>query len=101
MKHPVDIYVGNRIRQHRHIRGLTQAELAETIGVKFQQVQKYENGTNRVSASRLYDIARALSTDIDMFFPDVDDKVSKFKLDADAKIDQLIISLLMQRRSRV
>ena len=55
---PVDVYVGDRIRQMRTLRGITQKELAGNIGVKFQQLQKYERGANRVSVSRLVMVAK-------------------------------------------
>jgi transcriptional regulator with XRE-family HTH domain len=68
MKHPVDVYVGKRIRQRRWIAGTTQQQLAEKVGIKFQQIQKYETGMNRVSASRLWDIAHALGVSVSFFF---------------------------------
>lgn len=68
MKHPVDIHVGKRIRQQRWLSGMTQQQLAERVGIKFQQIQKYETGINRVSASRLWDISRALGVPTSFFF---------------------------------
>ena len=68
MPRPEDIHVGTRIRQRRHICGLTQQQVAEAIGVKFQQLQKYETGANRVSASRLIDLSGALAVDAAYFF---------------------------------
>ena len=67
-KHPVDVHVGQRIRQRRWMTDTTQQQLAEKVGIKFQQIQKYETGMNRVSASRLWDIADALSCDVSFFF---------------------------------
>jgi len=58
MSHPVDVHVGKRIRHRRWMNGTTQQQLAERVGIKFQQIQKYETGMNRVSASRLWDIAQ-------------------------------------------
>jgi len=66
--HSVDVHVGNRIRARRKLRGLGQVALAQRIGVTFQQIQKYEMGANRVSASKLYEIARALQTPVGWFF---------------------------------
>ena len=66
--HSVDVHVGGRIRARRKLRGLGQVALAQRIGVTFQQIQKYEMGANRVSASKLYDIARALQTPVAWFF---------------------------------
>ena len=68
MKHPVDVHVGKRIRHRRWINGTTQQQLAEAVGIKFQQIQKYETGMNRVSASRLWDIAKVLGVDVSFFF---------------------------------
>lgn len=68
MAHIVDVHVGKRIRQRRWLVGMTQQKLAECVGIKFQQIQKYETGANRVSASRLWDIADALEVDVSFFF---------------------------------
>ncbi len=68
MKHPVDVHVGKRIRHRRWMVGMTQQQLGEIVGIKFQQIQKYETGMNRVSASRLWDIAAALDVSISFFF---------------------------------
>ncbi len=68
MAHKVDIHVGKRIRQRRWLTGMTQQKLAEMVGIKFQQIQKYETGANRVSASRLWDIADALDVNVAFFF---------------------------------
>ena len=68
MKHPVDVHVGKRIRHRRWLVGMTQQQLAENVGIKFQQIQKYETGMNRVSASRLWDIAASLSVPVSFFF---------------------------------
>ncbi|MBZ0124423.1 MAG: helix-turn-helix domain-containing protein [Roseovarius sp.] len=68
MPHPVDVHVGKRIRHRRWLAGMTQQQLAQSVGIKFQQIQKYETGANRVSASRLWDIADALDVDVSFFF---------------------------------
>ncbi|MEM8592539.1 MAG: helix-turn-helix transcriptional regulator [Pseudomonadota bacterium] len=68
MKHPVDVHVGKRIRHRRWMVGMTQQQLAEQVGIKFQQIQKYETGMNRVSASRLWDIAETLGVPVSFFF---------------------------------
>ncbi|MEP5153170.1 helix-turn-helix transcriptional regulator [Planktotalea sp.] len=72
MAHPVDEHVGKRIRHRRWLVGVTQQQLAEKVGIKFQQIQKYETGANRVSASRLWDIAEALEADVSFFFAGMD-----------------------------
>ena len=64
---PVDVYVGTRVKNRRLMLGLSQEALADLIGLTFQQTQKYERGTNRISVSRLIDISRALRTPIDFF----------------------------------
>ena len=63
-----DDHIGGRIRERRIMLGLTQQQLAEMIGVTYQQAHKYERGINRVSAGRLFEIARALSTPITYFY---------------------------------
>jgi transcriptional regulator with XRE-family HTH domain len=68
MKHHVDAHVGKRIRHRRWMVGMTQQQLADKVGIKFQQIQKYETGMNRVSASRLWDISEALGVPIAFFF---------------------------------
>ena len=68
MKHDVDVHVGNRIRHRRWLVGMTQQQLAEQVGIKFQQIQKYETGANRVSASRLWDIAKTMGVPVSFFF---------------------------------
>jgi len=68
----VDHHVSLRIRQRRIMLGLTQQQMAELIGVTYQQAHKYETGINRISAGRLYQIAQALGVDIGYFFDDVD-----------------------------
>ena len=70
MPHPVDVHVGKQIRALRHLNGVTQQQLAEAVGIKFQQIQKYETGFNRVSASRLHDIAKVLGVTVVTFFPE-------------------------------
>ena len=73
MKHPVDVHVGKRIRHRRWMVGMTQQQLAERVGIKFQQIQKYETGMNRVSASRLWDISEALGAPVSFFFEGISD----------------------------
>lgn len=69
----IDIEVGRRIRERRIALGMSQTELGRLAGVKFQQIQKYESGANRVSASRLYTIAAALGVTVTHFFEHVPD----------------------------
>jgi transcriptional regulator with XRE-family HTH domain len=73
--HPVDHHLGARVRLARAERGISQTALGESIGVTFQQIQKSERGTNRISASKLLRIAKALEKDISFFFNDVEEGV--------------------------
>jgi transcriptional regulator with XRE-family HTH domain len=69
---PIDIQVGARLRLRRNMLGLSQEKLAEAIGLTFQQVQKYERGTNRIGASRLHELSRVLDVPVSFFFDDTD-----------------------------
>lgn len=84
MPHLVDIHVGKRIRHRRWLAGMTQQQLAESVGIKFQQIQKYETGANRVSASRLWDIAAAMGVNVAFFFEGMDTAQSAAATDAPA-----------------
>jgi len=64
----IDRHVGARLRERRLLLGMSQQQLADALGITFQQVQKYENGTNRISASRLWDISCRLDVPIEWFF---------------------------------
>jgi transcriptional regulator with XRE-family HTH domain len=67
---PIDLHVGSRVRLRRMLLGMSQEKLGESLGITFQQIQKYEKGTNRVGASRLQQIARVLQTPVSFFFED-------------------------------
>ncbi len=69
----VDVHVGQRVRMRRLFKGMSQSDLARALGLTFQQVQKYERGMNRVSASRLYDLSRVLEVPVSFFFDDLPD----------------------------
>ena len=64
----IDIHLGNRLRRRRRLLGLTQQELAAAVGVRFQQIQKYECAGNRMSAARLWDLSLALEVSISYFY---------------------------------
>ncbi len=68
---PVDVHVGARLRVRRTLLGMSQTTLGEAIGLTFQQVQKYENGTNRISASRLFALSGVLDVTVEYFFDDM------------------------------
>lgn len=67
---PIDIHVGSRVRLRRNMLGMSQEKLGENLGITFQQIQKYEKGTNRVGASRLQAIAQVLKVPVSFFFED-------------------------------
>ena len=74
---PIDVHVGNRLRTRRTLLGLSQTAVADAVGLTFQQLQKYEKGANRISASRLYDLSQVLDVDITYFFDDIDRETEK------------------------
>ncbi|MBV9997467.1 MAG: helix-turn-helix transcriptional regulator [Caulobacteraceae bacterium] len=75
---PIDVHVGRRVRVRRHAVGLSQQALATQLGLTFQQVQKYERGANRISASKLFEISQILTIPVAYFFDG---------LDAEANVD--------------
>ena len=68
MTNDIDLYVGKRLRRRRRLLGLTQQALGDQVGIRFQQIQKYECGANRVSASRLFELSEALSVPVQHFY---------------------------------
>ncbi|MGF1639424.1 MAG: helix-turn-helix domain-containing protein [Rhodospirillales bacterium] len=76
----VDRHVGNRIRERRVMMGLSQQQMAQMIGVTYQQAHKYERGINRISAGRLYDIARVLRVPVGHFFEGLEGEPSEGEL---------------------
>lgn len=75
-RHPVDQHVGQRMRRARKDLGLSQTQLGDVLGITFQQVQKYERGANRVSASKLFEAARALGVTVSFFFEGLPDELN-------------------------
>lgn len=73
---PIDIHVGRRLRLRRTLLGMSQEKLGEAIGLTFQQIQKYERGSNRIGASRLFDLSRVLDVPVGFFFDDMSDDVA-------------------------
>jgi transcriptional regulator with XRE-family HTH domain len=69
--HPVDAHVGMRLRQRRFLLGLSQTRLGAAVALRFQRIQKYEHGTNRIGSSRLFEFARALGVPVSYFFDDM------------------------------
>ena len=68
MANTVDLHVGMRLRQRRRLLGYTQQKLADEVNIRFQQIQKYESGANRISASRLWSLSNALEVPVSFFF---------------------------------
>ncbi len=68
---PIDIHVGQRLRLRRTLLGLSQETLGEAVGITFQQLQKYERGANRISASRLFNLSQVLGVPVTFFFDDL------------------------------
>ncbi|MBB3610327.1 helix-turn-helix transcriptional regulator [Rhizobium sp. BK602] len=97
-RHPVDIYVGRQIRFARKRRGMSQESLAKCLGLTFQQIQKYEFGTNRVSASRLFEIARALHRPVSYFFEGLVDVDEREPTDTEKEILTVILGTAEGRR---
>ncbi len=74
--HPVDVHVGSRVRLRRTLLGMSQTDLAEVLGLTFQQVQKYEKGVNRISASRLYHLSLIFGVPVESFFEEIEEEGS-------------------------
>ena len=89
---PVDVHVGTRVRERRTMLGLSQEKLARAFGVSFQQVQKYERGANRISASRLFQLSTILDVPITYFFEGLAGE------DADAPVDEAAADEKMMSR---
>ena len=88
---PIDRHVGARIRMQRMVRGVSQTDLGNAVGISFQQIQKYEKGSNRVGASRLHQIADALEVTPESFFEEVTKSAISSPKDL-AVIDDFILS---------
>src|SRR3954465_14586881 len=72
--HPVDVYVGTRMRQRRTLLAMSQTKVGDAVGLTFQQIQKYERGANRISSSRLYEFAKVLDVPVSFFFDEITSK---------------------------
>jgi transcriptional regulator with XRE-family HTH domain len=94
MSHPVDIHVGQKIKQLRTLRRMSQTDVARKLDLSFQQVQKYEIGSNRVSASRLFELAQVLGVEPAYFFEDFhDDKAAAPKKDSGLAIVSAVAAI--------
>ena len=76
MAHPVDVYIGHRVRLRRSLLGMTTQQLGDSVGITCQQIQKYETGADRISASRIWDIAAAMEVPVLFFFEGLDGQPS-------------------------
>jgi transcriptional regulator with XRE-family HTH domain len=76
MTNDIDRHLGKRLRQRRRLLGQTQQQIAEAVGVRFQQIQKYECGANRISAARLWLLAKALEAPVGSFFEGIADEAA-------------------------
>lgn len=77
--HPVDVHVGSRFRQRRSLLGMSQTAVGDAAGLTFQQIQKYERGSNRISASRLFEFAKVLDVPVSYFFDEMPANVLRSK----------------------
>ena len=77
MGNDIDVYLGKRLRRRRRLLGLTQQQLAGTVGVRFQQIQKYECGANRISAARLWQLSEALEVPVGYFYDGLSERVER------------------------
>jgi len=86
MADETDLHVGKRLRRRRRLLGMTQQDLAGMVGVRFQQIQKYECGANRITSSRLYELSKALNVSVQYFFDGMIDpaQASRAANDADS-----------------
>ena len=87
--HLIDLYIGKRLKLRRVMLHMSQDELASMIGVTFQQIQKYESGINRVSASRLLVIAKILQVDVLFFFDGIENEIPQFETVPDVVAEQI------------
>ena len=79
----IDLHLGKRLRRRRRLLGLTQQQLANSVGIRFQQIQKYECGANRISAARLWQLSEALETPVGYFYDGLAEAAERQNLEAD------------------
>ena len=85
--HPVDIHVGSRVREQRKTKGLSQGELGDSLGLTFQQIQKYERGANRIGASRLFQLSQILGVPVSYFFDTLPEDIRMTQANFDLDIE--------------
>ena len=91
--HPVYLHVGNRIRQQRSLLGMSMEKVAEKVGLTYQQVQKYEKGSNRVSASMMWKFSKALGAPVATFFDGLPDEPAKGRAAKDPMASREVLEL--------
>lgn len=84
---PIDIHVGSRVRLRRTLLGMSQEKLADAVGLTFQQIQKYERGTNRIGSSRLYQFAQVLDVPVSFFFDGMPSEASNGAPSGDSDVE--------------
>lgn len=89
MANAVDLHLGKRLRRRRRLLGLTQQQLAEAVGIRFQQIQKYECGANRISASRLFELSEALHVPVQYFYDGLGSDADEMRGDSELSPDVL------------
>ncbi len=87
---PVDVYIGSRLRLRRTVLGISQDELAEEMGVSFQQIQKYEKGANRIAGSRLWELSKLLGIPVTYFYENVDKTLRSLNMAVKEPMNQLL-----------
>lgn len=103
MPHPVDVHVGRRLRARRRLLGLTQETLAKAVDIRFQQIQKYESGANRISASRLWSLAKALDVPVSYFFDGMNghEPVMDFDMQAEYGFSEAPLAELLDEKETI
>ena len=86
----IDLHLGKRLRRRRRLLGLTQQQLASAVGVRFQQIQKYECGANRISAARLWELAEALEVPINYFYEGLEAEAGSDATEAVKRSEQVL-----------
>jgi transcriptional regulator with XRE-family HTH domain len=98
---PMDIHVGSRVRLRRMVIGMSQEKLGEKMGLTFQQIQKYEKGTNRIGASRLHQLSQIMDVPVGFFFEDAPSHVSRHVMApagfAESKTEAFLLDFLNSR----
>jgi transcriptional regulator with XRE-family HTH domain len=90
MANDIDLHLGRRLRRRRRLLGLTQQQLAVSVGIRFQQIQKYECGANRISAARLWQLAEALEVPVSYFYDGVTEAQARAEAAAEPRSGEVM-----------